>query len=145
MLRKTAILTALILAGSAALAAEPTDMRRPNTNEPEADTQYQAPQRVCQVFAGGVVKIDGKYSAWREDWCGSLSRASKAAACEPNNQLKLWRLYWNSTFWIYLKMKTHSPTVTALCPPGAEAAAKTAGVWNSMPAREDDIVLASKH
>ena len=84
--------------------------------DPRPTPTTRAPQHVCQVFAGGVVKIDGKYSVWREDLCGSLSRASKAAACEPNNDLKLWRLYWNSTFWIYLKMKSHSASVTALCP-----------------------------
>ena len=144
MWRRTALLTvAAVLAGSASLA-EPTDVRRSNTNTPEADAQYTAPQHVCQVFTGGVVRIDGKYSVWREDQCGSLSRASKAAMCEPNNDLKLWRIYWNPTFWIYLKMKSHSASVAALCPAGAEAAAKTAGIWNSMPAREDDIVLA-KH
>jgi hypothetical protein len=133
----------LALAITASAAAEPTDNNR-RTPPPEADSSAAQEQRVCQIFAGGVVKIDGVYSAWREDWCGTLNRGAKAAICEPNADLKLWRLYWNDKFWIYVKASRHSKTLTSLCAPGAEAGANAAGPWNSMPPREDDVILRKR-
>ena len=127
-----------------AAMAEPTDNTR-RTPPPEADSAPQSQQRVCQIFAGGVVRIDGRYAAWREDWCGTLTRGARAAMCEPNASLKLWRLYWNDRFWIYVPMTKHSKTIATMCPPGVEDQAMNAGPWNTMPPREDDVILQPKH
>jgi len=131
---------AALLAASAGAQPRP----RPGARLPEADAPTPPIRHKCSVEVGGLVRIDGKLAAWRDDYCGPLTLATRPWRCEENRELKLRRLTWSPWFWVYVRVSRQSPTVDRYCPqgmrsePGAQALS-----WSAAAAREDDFLLGS--
>lgn len=128
-------------------AAEPMDMR-PNVPLPYADEDTGPVHHQCVIGPGGVVRIDGKLAAWREDRCGPLPLKRIPASCQENREAKVWRLFFADDYWIYLRINTRSTAIRQLCPQGMEmenaGAAESRPAWRQLAAREDDKLITPR-
>jgi hypothetical protein len=101
-------------------------------------------QHSCFIGDNGIVRIDRRINAWRDDWCGPLPAKRAPTSCQEDPSHKLYRLSWSDTFWIYVRVTRHSPTIAKLCPKGMDMADAATPAWTALGPREDDTLLAAK-